>query len=172
VTPPLPSSSGTAPWEPIPAASPPDPRVAAALEALWAECDRRLADLGVQCRACGQCCDFPRRGHVLFAMKAELDVCLDWARRHLATDPRDVRRRLDAGLCPFQDGPRCRIHPVRPLGCRIFFCKTGDAAQLERLAADLHDRLRSIVRDNELLQWYGPALAYIKAIWPPPTHPI
>jgi len=165
----LPSSSGAAPWEPIPAASPPDPRVAAALEALWAECDRRLADLGVRCRACGQCCDFPRRGHVLFAMKAELDVCLDWARRRLATDSHEMRRRLDAGLCPFQEGSSCRVHPVRPLGCRIFFCETDDAAQLERLAADLHRHLQSIVRGNGLLQWYGPALAYMKAYLSPPT---
>jgi Fe-S-cluster containining protein len=132
----------------------------AALEGLWTEWERELADEAATCRACGQCCDFPRQGHVLFATKGELDVCLDWSRRHVACDAREYRRRLDAGLCPFQESARCLVHAVRPLGCRIFFCRPHDAAGLDRTAAEAHRRLQRALRGKELLQWYGPALAY------------
>ncbi|MBN2583465.1 MAG: YkgJ family cysteine cluster protein [Planctomycetes bacterium] len=166
------SSSSVAPWEPVPEPSVPDAEVAAALARLWTSLDEQLSGPAASCRACGECCDFQRRGHVLFATKAELDVCLDWARRHLTPAPQEYRRRLTAGRCPFQDGRLCLVHPARPLGCRIYYCCDEDAALVERVSADAHHELRQALRAKELLQWYGPALAYIEAAMPLLCEPI
>ena len=157
-----PPDSRPAPWEPIPEFSPPDPEVRARLSDLWRMIDRRLGRVASTCRACGQCCDFPRRRHELFATKAEMDVCLDWALDNLSLQQDEVVRHLDAGRCPFQQGRLCAVRSVRPLGCRLFFCIPECRRRLSRVSAVTHPKIRRIFKGAMDLGWYGPALAYLR----------
>ena len=54
---------------------------------------------------------------------------------------------VDPTGCPFEQDNLCSVHPIRPFGCRIFFCDeaVGDwqRQQYERFHAELkrlHDR--------------------------------
>ncbi|NIA20713.1 MAG: hypothetical protein GWP05_01825 [Anaerolineaceae bacterium] len=155
------TDSRPAPWEPIPEFSPPDPQIEARLGELWRTIDRRLDRVSSTCRACGQCCDFPRRHHVLFATKCEMDVCLSWAMKNLSLTQDDMRRRLACGRCPFQQDRLCAVHPVRPLGCRHFFCTPGHRRRLDRVSGVAQRRIRQIIKGANNLGWYGPALSYL-----------
>lgn len=157
-----PSDSRPAPWEPIPEFSPLDPEAKARLGDLWRMIDRRLGRVALACRQCGQCCDFPRREHVLLATKVEMDACLDWALENLPLKRDEVRRRLDAGRCPFQQERLCAVRPVRPLGCRLFFCIPGYRERLDRISAVARMKAGQISMGTMDLGWYGPALAYLR----------
>lgn len=136
---------------------------AQALAVLWETIETELADGGSSCRSCGQCCDFPRRDHVLFASKLELDVCLAWSREHLAIPEHLARERLAAGLCPFFENHVCGIHAARPIACRVFFCDPATTDRLERLSQVAHRAVRNISKGHGELWWYGPALEYYGA---------
>lgn len=148
-------------WLPVPSFAPPPPEAARQLADLWRDLDRQLAEPQAACRACGQCCDFPRRGHILFATSLELNVCLSFARDHAVTPPSAAARRLAAGECPFLEGGRCAVRPARPVGCRIFFCNFSHPEQAEKISSNAHQRLRRISISVES-DWYGPALAYLE----------
>ncbi len=149
-------------WRPVPSFASPPPEAARQLADLWADLDRQLAQPQAACHACGECCDFPRRGHVLFATKLELDVCLSWARDQAVTPEPTARRRLAAGECPFLEGGRCGVRPARPVGCRIYFCRVSSTEQVENIASTAQQRLRSISMEHNGTDWYGPALAYLE----------
>jgi len=166
---PAPDAGGTL-WGPAPEFSEPPPGAAGALQGLWREIDEAAADRGASCRACGQCCDFRHQDHVLFAAKIELDVCLAWAAGRAAADARTVRSRLDAGLCPFQREGLCSIRPVRPLGCRLYFCGDRWARETVWLAESSRRRLAEASRRAAVRWWYGPALVYLGRNLPLLTH--
>lgn len=149
-------------WQPVPSFAPPPPEAARQLADLWHDLDRELAQPQAACRACGECCDFPRRDHVLFATRLEMEVCLSWAGDHAATTEPAARRRLAAGECPFLADGRCAVRPARPVGCRIFFCRPPHPELLEKISSAAQLRLRSISLGHTGSDWYGPALAYLE----------
>jgi len=156
------SAAGGALWGPAPQFSDPPAGAAGALRDLWHEVDGHLATAAQSCRACGLCCDFPRAGHILFAAKIELDVCLAWAAEHAAIDARTARSRLAVGLCPFQRDDRlCSVRPVRPLGCRLYFCGDRWARETAWLGEVSRRRLAELSRRSAVRWWYGPALVYL-----------
>jgi Fe-S-cluster containining protein len=149
-------------WQPVPSFAPPPPEAVGQLEALWQDLDGQLAEAQAACRACGECCDFPRRGHILFATKLELDICLSWACDQAVVAEAAARGRLAGWQCPFLEGGRCAVRPARPVGCRLFFCHSPEAVLSEEIAVAAHHRLRSITMGHIGLRWYGPALAYLE----------
>lgn len=153
-------------WGAAPRFSPPPPGAVAGLSELWRDVEDATAERGASCRACGRCCDFPRYGHVLFAAKVELDVCLAWARETLALDRRFVRSRLDAGLCPFWEDGRCAVRPVRPLGCRLYFCSAPRHRVTETFCETARHRLADLSSRCAVRWWYGPALGYLSGNLP------
>jgi len=66
--------------------------------------------------------------------------------------------------CPFLEGGRCRVYPVRPLGCRTFFCQEphGEASQA------LHERalgeLKEVCRRGLVTWRYGPFLELLREV--------
>jgi len=170
------------PWGPAPEFTRLTEAARQELAALWEECEALATRLGLQCRSCGECCDFRRRSHVLFAAKMELDVCLDWARRNAAVSAAEAGRALAEGLCPFweagaprkcpagqapPDGgaraARCLVWPVRPMGCRLYFCEGVGAHALAEASTQLHRRLSQASARAGVRWWYGPALEYVRA---------
>jgi len=114
------------------------------LRALYRRLDDDLAALGVECRACGRCCNFQLAAYTLYASQVELAL----VERESAA-PFTLK---DDGRCCFQDGNRCTIHPVRPLACRTFFCDDAFKEPAQELYETYLRRLKGIVRQLEL-EW-------------------
>lgn len=94
------------------------------------------------CDRSGRCCRFEEYGHRLFVTTAEM-----------ATFFHDLKEPPIAapGGCPFQKSGLCSVHPIRPLGCRIYFCDPS-AAEWQR---DQYERIhRELRRLHE--QWSVP----------------
>ncbi|HZL35502.1 MAG TPA: hypothetical protein VFC78_09345, partial [Tepidisphaeraceae bacterium] len=46
--------------------------------------------------------------------------------------------------CPFQIAGLCTAHPIRPFGCRLFFCDATSTAWQHELYEQLHGQLRRL----------------------------
>lgn len=164
----MPTPQHDSPWHPLPEYEQPSAELVAALRHLWREVDAVLEPAQGSCCACGACCDFRVAEHRLFATTMELDVALAWAAAEGVLGARGgVGRGMaapdDARLCPFWRGGRCAIHPVRPLGCRLFVCDAVGAEPAARAEALGQGQLRGIARRTGRRWWYGPAVAYLRA---------
>jgi hypothetical protein len=127
------------------------PEVLAAMDAFYAEADRRIAAQNPTCWNRGLCCRFGEYGHRLYV--TALEVVYYLARTpgpatHGLANHLDLATLGDADVCPHARGGICHARDRRPLGCRIFYC--DPAAQdwqgplTEELLAglrDLHPRL-------------------------------
>ncbi|MCW5767964.1 MAG: YkgJ family cysteine cluster protein [Phycisphaeraceae bacterium] len=135
-----------------------EPAVASALEEIYAEVAREISERGPACWASGRCCNFEKTGHRLYTtgLEAAYTVTRVGGLKRPSGQSRvllttDVERARATGGCPFQEQNLCGVHPVRPLGCRVYFCdRTAQAWQhdltergMARIRA-LHDR-RGIV---------------------------
>jgi uncharacterized protein len=109
----------------------------AELRALYAAVDERIERSGAVCWMRGDCCDFARAGHRLFATLLEVDFV---AEHGPALGPPER-----AGGCEMERGGRCRARAVRPLACRTYFC---DPSSREPLA-ELHEEALASVRELE-----------------------
>lgn len=137
-----------------------------AVRALYADLAVEIARRRPRCDASGRCCRFEEFGHRLFITTLELATFQ--AERQADHGPRatpDVPAGLprpyplpvlvgsgastwDGTGCPYQQGGLCSVHPIRPFGCRIFFCDptagTWQQETYERFHAGLkreHERL-------------------------------
>ena len=95
-----------------------------------------------KCEMSGRCCRFDEFGHRLYVTTIELAVFLQST---IATQASPLQTQ---GGCPFQAGGLCTVHPIRPFGCRIFFCDSTATdwqhTQYERFHAQikrLHEEL-------------------------------
>ncbi len=125
------------------------PDVVGALEEIYAETSRRIAERGPACWASGRCCNFANTGHLLYVTGLEAAYTLSRLPAH-RTEPLTLPQ-VDAaravGGCPFQVRNLCGVHPIRPLGCRVYFCdRSATSWQQELYEAELgrirelHDR--------------------------------
>ena len=97
------------------------PEVDAALRELWEQLEARVRARGPVCVASGKCCQFERYGHRLYITGLEIA----WLLAQLPPDQSAAghARLTPSGGCPFQSALLCGVHPIRPLGCRVFFCQ-------------------------------------------------
>jgi Fe-S-cluster containining protein len=86
-----------------------------------------------RCDASGRCCNFDGFGHRLYVTTLELiafSAQLASARPGAVQSSQEAASAATASLpiltlppaCPFQVDRLCSVHPIRPFGCRIFFC--------------------------------------------------
>ncbi len=132
------------------------PAIIAAVEDVYSHIDEEvarwlaLADgsplVAHGCNACGDCCDFEVYGHRLFVTSCEIV----YLAAKLAPDKLKL---MTGGLCPYNSGGRCSIHPYRFAGCRIFFCK-GDAGRQSELSQWTSDRFKRICETHGLAYAY------------------
>lgn len=138
-----------------------------AVHAVYAELERETARRRPRCDISGRCCHFDAYGHRLYVTTAELATFLD------DLDPGPTPRTLDAsteprparGLAlpvwqapsvrqalPVWQGPSCpllldglcSVHPIRPFGCRVFFCDPDASAWVQDTYEAMHRRLRAV----------------------------
>ncbi|HKE01301.1 MAG TPA: YkgJ family cysteine cluster protein [Planctomycetota bacterium] len=127
----------------------------AELRALYARVDARVAASGVVCWMRGDCCDFPRAGHRLFATLLEVDLAAEHGPR-LGPAERD-------GWCEMYRGGRCAGRETRPLACRTYFCDPAHRGALEALHEESLAELRSLERRLGYPAGYGDFLELLPA---------
>ncbi len=121
-----------------------------ALAAAYRDLDGQLATLGLECRACGRCCDFRRHDYRLYASFLE---------RALLANACGPPHLTAAGHCGYLVEGRCSAHAWRPLGCRTFFCAPEHKGREPDLYHAFQARLRAIT-DRHALPWdYRPLFA-------------
>ena len=115
-----------------------------------------------RCLGGGACCRFDLAGHRLYVSTGELALLVSQGGADGLEPGRSVRLR-----CPYQYGPRCRARAVRPLGCRVYFCRPvcpeharARYEKYHRLIRLLHHRHRLPYRYVELTS----ALAELRAL--------
>lgn len=150
------------PWHPVPEFTAPTAAIIAAVSDVWRQADARAAEVGAECRACGSCCDFPRRGHVLFGAGLEMDVLAAWAAANRSLDGDQAASALGSLRCPFWRQGRCSVRPVRLLGCRVYFCDNRAAQWLHEVCEDGLRQLDALCAQHGRPRWYGPALEYLE----------
>ena len=134
------------------------------VEAIYADVERELAALQPRCEMSGRCCRFEEYGHRLFVTTAELAV--------FAASAADCPAALalleneDAGGCRFQEGRMCQAHPIRPLGCRMFFCDPAHEEKLQALYERLHARLKALHDDLGITYCYVEWRSGVAAVTP------
>jgi Fe-S-cluster containining protein len=67
----------------------------------------------------------------------------------LATFAHDIGRFAapkpwDGTGCPFQINKRCGVHPIRPMGCRLFFCDATSTVWQQQLYENFHSQLKRL----------------------------
>jgi hypothetical protein len=117
------------------------------LEAIYREVERDTRALGVACWVRGDCCDFERSDHRLYASSVEVAYV------------RDKHPEAPGGsgpLCPFWKAGRCTERERRPLGCRTYFCDARFRGRLEDLYEASYGRIRDIALRHNIEWFYAP----------------
>jgi Fe-S-cluster containining protein len=148
---------------PLQSPEPLPPPLAAAIERLYAELDARVRALGVGCWVRGDCCDFERSEHRLYASTIEVAHVIAKHGSGLAADGAPPRDAAAAKLCPFWKAGKCTERERRPLGCRTYFCDPRFREPLAALYEEYHGRLRSLAREWRVPWEYAPFVSALRA---------
>jgi len=105
------------------------------IEQLYEGLSKEISHLEATCLGRGDCCDFDRRDHRLYASSLEIAYVRE-------AHPEPLERR--GSLCPFWRDRRCTERDRRPLGCRTYFCDRRARDSLQALYEEYHGRLREI----------------------------
>jgi len=99
-----------------------------------------------RCDASGRCCRFEEFDHRLFVTTIELATFL----YELETRDWPPREKWNGAGCPFQVGGLCSVHPIRPYGCRIFFCDATAASWQHEQYERFHARLKRLHQELDV----------------------
>jgi Fe-S-cluster containining protein len=109
------------------------------IRALYADLQVEIDRRQPLCVMSGRCCRFDEYGHRLYVTTAELAVFM----AELAEmQPMPVGPGGGPGGCPFQTGKICRVHLIRPMGCRLFFCDPTATEWQQAVYERFHARLK------------------------------
>ncbi|MFH0964706.1 MAG: YkgJ family cysteine cluster protein [Planctomycetota bacterium] len=100
---------------------------------LYHEADRWASERALSCRACGECCDFERQGHDLYASMIEAGW-MAYAKRP---------GKIGARRCPYFADGKCTNRAGRSLGCRTYFCRGARVPE----AMEYHEGLLTKLKD-------------------------
>ncbi len=126
------------------------------LEAVYEYAAEAIAQRGPVCNASGKCCRFEEYGHRLYVtgLEAAYTVC-QLTNEHPALTQSALQQAISDGGCPFQIDNLCAVHPLRPMGCRVYFCDPIAQGWQEDLSEKLLQQIRSLHTDNDIEYRYG-----------------
>ena len=90
--------------------------------------------------ASGRCCRFEEFGHRLYLTTAELAAFV----HGLGSEQQGPSENWDGSGCPFQIDSLCSVHPIRPFGCRMFFCDATATEWQNEQYERFHGRLKQL----------------------------
>ncbi len=131
------------------------PEVVAAMQAFYAQADRRIAVQSATCWNRGACCRFGGFDHRLYV--TALEVC-----HYLATG--DAPPRVTADACPHAHAGACHARRRRPLGCRIFYCDPNAHHWQGPISEELLARLRTLHTELGVRYFYADWLTVLRAL--------
>jgi len=133
-----------------------DGRIRAVLEAVYDYAAEVIAQRGPVCNASGKCCRFEEYGHRLYVTGLEAAYTVSQlASEHPDLNTTTLQSAIDAGGCPFQLGNLCAVHPLRPLGCRVYFCDPIAQGWQETLSEKLLEQVRQLHTAHDIPYRYG-----------------
>jgi len=115
-----------------------------AILALHNDIGNRVSEQEPVCTASGRCCNFERFGHRLYTTGLEVALTLDSLPTEHTLKPGDVADAIARGTCPFVVDRLCGVHPVRPAGCRVYFCDTSAQLWVNDLAERAAEEIKAI----------------------------
>lgn len=127
------------------------------LQAIYKELDEELAKLSPGCNACGECCNFDRFNHVLYATMIEVDYIkrnVSVPQNHTDSSP-PPHSRTGKNVCPFLIDRKCTIRDYRTLGCRVFHCNPD---YQQNLSQEIYNKYYRKIKD--IAQAYGLGWSY------------
>jgi Fe-S-cluster containining protein len=119
------------------------PEVRDQIRALYSDLQLEIDRRRPLCVMSGRCCRFDEYGHRLFVTTAELAAFM--AELGNLEPPAAKSNGGEApGGCSFQTGRICRVHSIRPMGCRVFFCDATAAEWQQAIYERFHARLKRL----------------------------
>lgn len=118
------------------------PELAAQIARLYADVQSAITAREPRCDISGRCCQFEKFGHLLFVTTLEL-AAFDLQRSTLGPE----NHLPDGDSCRYQQSGLCTAHPVRPFGCRIFFCDPTAEQWQQDQYEHFHTRLKQLHED-------------------------
>ena len=124
---------------------------------LQAELD--LLSVELDCKACGDCCDFRVFEHIPYVTNIELkfiraelkknsEGCKD-AACCVSTESQDLK------LCPFYRDKKCIAHQLRPLSCRVYFCNQEYEKKFSsQIYEKYHQKIKELHKNNNVEYLY------------------
>ena len=109
-----------------------------AVEGLYARVQAEIDRRKPACAVSGRCCRFEEYGHRLFVTTIEL------ARFVHDLRPTPTARDWDGRGCPYQRQKLCTVHPIRPFGCRMFFCDATSTDWQNAAYERFHSELKQL----------------------------
>ena len=141
------------------------PEVAAGVGALYADVQAAIDERRPRCDVSGRCCRFEEYGHRLYVTTAELAGFVnqlpvvscqlpvkDRGLPVLATGNSQLA--TSSPGCPFQRSKLCTVHPIRPFGCRMFFCDPTSTEWQNEAYERFHARLKDLHRELNVPYFY------------------
>ncbi len=143
--------------------------IRAAVEDVYQQAGREIAERGPACWASGRCCNFDAAGHRLYVTGLEtayLIAGLTEAPRNapapaplpiggLSLPQIDLAGARARSGCPFQERNLCGVHTIKPLGCRVYFCDRTAQAWQNDLSERLLSMLRAVHEQHGIAYRYG-----------------
>jgi len=121
--------------------------VRAAVTQVYDDLQKQIDARRPLCVLSGRCCRFEEFGHRLYVTTLEI-----------ATFLHDLQSRPDPQWtgqgCPFQLNKLCSVHPIRPFGCRLFFCDSTSTEWQHEQYQVFHTRLRQLHDDLAVPYFY------------------
>jgi Fe-S-cluster containining protein len=124
-----------------------------ALEEIYRRVDEEVEHSGVKCWLRGDCCDFEKTDHTLYASSVELAYLKE---KH----PEPFK--ADSVLCPFWEEGLCVERERRPLGCRTYFCDGNYSQQLQAIYEKYHAEIKELAQSGKIPYSYEPFVAALR----------
>lgn len=124
------------------------PAVLESIERLYRSVQEEIDRRRPLCVVSGRCCRFEEYDHRLFVTTLEL------ARFVHDTAAIETPGNWDGTGCPFQRAKLCTVHPIRPFGCRMFFCDATSAEWQNAAYERFHSELKRLHETLEVPYFY------------------
>lgn len=124
-----------------------------ALEAIYRRVDDEVEQSGVKCWLRGECCDFEKMEHTLYASSLETAYLKEKHPEPFSSD---------SVLCPFWKEGLCVERDRRPLGCRTYFCDGNYSQQLQAIYEKYHAEIRELSQRCGIPYSYEPFVAAMR----------
>ena len=134
--------------------------VTASIEKLYIEVGKQISSRKPICDISGRCCRFEEYGHRLFVTTMEMGAFIAGLKRG-QVEKYDSPPKLSVHLsqwdstgCPFQVQKLCTVHPIRPFGCRMFFCDPSATNWQQDQYEIFHAKLKTLHQTLHIPYFY------------------